>query len=116
MSDFLPQTHITGLDVVAGGSTVTGSESDNYLLIPLTSIPELEEDECDEATGDIRCIAFAFSELLYQVYQAMATADRPTKWRSSRSPGTPDADGKRTAYYTNTFSVEDTETEVEDES
>ncbi len=115
MFDPLPQTHIVGLDVVAGGSTVTGTGSDKYLLIPLTSIPQLSEAECDEATGSIQKVAFALAEKLYQLYAAMAVADRPAKWSSYRSPGTPDDDGVREATYTNRFTVVDSATEVQAE-
>ena len=115
MFDPLPQTHIVGLDVVAGGSTVTGAGGDKYLLIPLTSIPQLAEAECDEATGNISKIAFALAEKLYQLYAAMAVADRPVKWASYRSPGTPDNSGVREATYTNRFTVVDSGTEVQAE-
>jgi hypothetical protein len=121
----LPQTHIVGLDVVAGGSTVTGADTVKYLLIPLTSIPQLSEAECDETpynvdtnpnpTGNISKIAFALAEKLYQLYAAMAVADRPAKWSSYRSPGTPDNSGVREATYTNRFTVVDSATEVQAE-
>jgi len=112
MSDLLPQTHITGFALVDGGSDVPGTGSDKYLLIPRTSIPQLDVADCDEEDGDIRKVVFALCEMIYQVYAAMATADRPTKWASYRSPGTPDDDGIRTPTYTNQFTVADSATEV----
>jgi hypothetical protein len=115
MSDLLPQTHIVGLDVKSGGDSLTGAGTVKYLVIPLTSIPQLSEAECDESTGSIQKVAFALAEKLYQLYAAMAVADRPAKWSSYRSPGTPDNSGVREATYTNRFTVVDSATEVQAE-
>jgi hypothetical protein len=103
--DPLPQSHIVGLDVVAGGATVTGAGSVKYLLIPLTSLPLLSEAECDEATGDIRKVALALCEKLYQIDEAITTANKSTKWRCYRSPGAPNKDGVADYSYTNRLTV-----------
>jgi len=111
----LPQSHITGLDVVAGGSTVPGIGTDKYLLIPMASIPELDEAECDEATGDIRKVALALEDMLYNVYNGMDAADRPVNWRHVRSTSPDDAAGTSTRSYLATFVTTLPSVEVADE-
>lgn len=113
--DPLPQSHITGLDIVSGGSTVPGTDTDKYLLIPRTSIPELDEAECDEVTGDIRKVALALEDMLFNVYNGMDAADRPANWRHSRSTSPNDAAGTSTRSYYATFVTTFPSVEVADE-
>jgi len=110
-----PQTHITGLDTVQGTDTVAGTTADKYLLVPLTSIPQLTEAECDVTTGDIRKVVFALQEALYQAYAAMEVADIPTNWKAYRSPGTENNAGYATRSYTNQFEILVSAVEVKDE-
>lgn len=69
-----PSDHISGISV-----------SENNLVIPLASIPELTSAEVVDATGDIRKVAYAILLKLYSVYASMANEDRPTKWSAVRS-------------------------------
>jgi len=124
-----PSTHIAGIDVLTSsligeltdqldGQHMVGPDAtvgDKYLVIPITSIPQLEEAEVTDEAGDIRKVAFALAELLYQVYAAMPAADRPANWTAYRTAGAPDDSGVRTPTYTNQFTVADSATEVIDE-
>ena len=117
-----PQSHITGLVIVAASGAVPASPTGDWLLIPRSSIPQLTTAECDattpstpETTGDIRKVAFALQDMLYQVYANMAVADRPVNWKSYRSPGTEDDDGNATRSYTNQFEISVSAVEVKAE-
>jgi hypothetical protein len=48
-------------------------------------LPELTNAEADETTGDVRAIAHALVERLFQVWNATATADRPVRMSVFRS-------------------------------
>lgn len=111
-----PSTHIAGITVVAADATVP-STAGNYLVIPLSSIPKLKADgsEVTDGEGDIRKVAFALVEMLYQVYAAEAHTTRPEKWSSYRSAGTEEDDGTATRSYTNSFGVNVLAVEVADE-
>jgi hypothetical protein len=93
-------THITGAALASGGDTLTGAGTVKYLILPLLSIGLAEAD-----LTDIRKVAFALAEKLYQIDAAVSAANKSTKWRSYRSPGTPDEDGVAEYSYTNRLTV-----------
>ena len=103
----VPSAHIAGITVVAGNATLGGEVGNKALVIPIASIPELNPDgtEVTDGAGDIRNVAFALQEMLYQVIANIAVANRPANWKSYRSPGTEDDDGYATRSYTNQFEV-----------
>jgi len=111
-----PSTHITGIDVVAGATTVPGTGSDKYLLIPMTSLPELDEAEVTGASSNICKVAFAFIERFFQIFNAMAAADRPVSW-TAYNPTSQQDEVARTATRTIThkFDIAYPTLEVADE-
>ncbi len=62
---------------VAGFNTDTAGS--NKLLLQLT------DALADPTTGDIRSVAMAMSEALFQSWQAQVSADRPTKMTLARA-------------------------------
>ena len=69
----LPQTWFTGM--TDGGTSCSATD----MVIPIGTFPELVASEIDSSTGDVRKFLFAFLEKCWSVYNALATADRPTK-------------------------------------
>jgi hypothetical protein len=90
------------------------SEDGTDITVPLATFPELTAAEADATTGDIRKIAFAIAEKLYQAWALTASADRPDKMRITR---TRTATGTATmvVQYTLRFELNVTGQEVEDE-
>ena len=90
MATITPTSYLAGLKLVtsdgsgaaAGGSLANAAQ---YLCIPLASLPDLDGTEANPSSGDIRKIMFAFETAIYNAYEAVAEADRPTRWISSRS-------------------------------
>jgi hypothetical protein len=60
-------------------NTVDGDEVVDGITIPLAALPEASVEEGTVATGDIRKVALAFCEEMYQVYATTATNDRPNR-------------------------------------
>jgi len=75
------------------------SEDGTNITVPIASFPELTAAEADGSTGDIRKIAFAMFEKLFQTYNALETADRPTKWTITKTSST----NTTTGVVTNTY-------------
>lgn len=115
--DKTPDTHITGIDIKSGGDSLAGAGTDKYLIIPITSIPELEVSEVQGGTGDIRRVIYALCRKFTDIYQAMALADRPTKWLTSFSTTVdgPNA-GVATQHFNTRFDVNVGGFEVADEA
>jgi hypothetical protein len=85
-----PTSYLAGLKLVTSNSDGSADASDfanstEYICIPLSSLPELSSAEANPSTGDMRKIMFAFETAIYNSYQAITFADRPTKWVSTRS-------------------------------
>lgn len=97
--DPTPTTHIT-----------SWSEDGTDISVPLASFPELTAVEADAATGDIRKIVYALCHKFHALYNAMATADRPTKF--SASSGSSISGDTITRSYTFTFKLEAATIEV----
>lgn len=92
------------------------SEDGTDITVPIASFPELTAAEADAATGDIRKIAFAIAEKLYQAMNAKAVADRPSKWTAAKAVSVSTATGQSTVQYVMTFKVDTLAQEVADES
>lgn len=84
------------------------------IVVPIASFSELTAAEAAGDTGDIRSIIFAFLEQWFDVWNALATADRSTKMIIQRvQTGLPGAIIQQT--YTVTFQMAPTDLEVADE-
>ena len=92
------------------------SEDGTDITVPIASFPELTAAEADAASGDIRKIAFAWMEKLFQAWNGKATADRPVKWTMAKSANVNTSTGVTTVQYVATFYVQTTAQEVADES
>lgn len=71
--------------------------------MPIATFPELTAAEADAATGDIRKIAFALLDKLYDAWMGKAAADRPTKWTMDRQSSADDAAGTLTRTFVARF-------------
>jgi len=83
-----PNAWIAGFDVKTSSGTgdITGlTNSTEYVVIPLASLPELTAVEAHNTTGDIRKILFALLEKMRTAWDLVAIADRPTKLTQSSS-------------------------------
>lgn len=73
------------------------SEDGTDLTIPIASIPELTAAEADAVTGDLRKVCYAIGERMFEYYNALAVADRPTKLTIAKSVTTNAAAGTQTS-------------------
>lgn len=67
------------------GSNYNGTSTDAVLKI--ADFPQLSSAEADEATGDSRKLLFAILDGVANKYEALASADRPTKMTVQRGFG-----------------------------
>lgn len=91
------------------------SEDGDDVTFPIASIPELTAAEADATTGDMRKVLFAICDQMYEVYNALETASKPTKMTIYRSTSTNDLTGAVTKSYQFVFSVDVGSVEVVDE-
>lgn len=91
------------------------SEDGTDLTIPIASIPELTAAEADAVTGDLRKLIYALSERMFQYYNALPTADRPTKITVAKSIQSSPTTGTQTISYVIRCVTASTGTEVIDE-
>jgi hypothetical protein len=91
-------------------------EDGTDITVPIASFPELTAVEADASSGDIRKIAFAIIEKLFQAWIGTASADRPVQWTMSKSVQTNTTTGVQTNTYTCVFKTGIISQEVEDES
>lgn len=75
------------------------SEDGTTLSVPIASIPELTAAEADATTGDLRKLIYALGEQMFQYYNDLAAADRPTKVSISKSIQANTAAGTQTVTY-----------------
>lgn len=120
MATVTPTSYLAGLKLVTSesdGSAVASAfaNSTQYLCIPMSSLPELTGTEANPTTGDFRKIQFAIEAAVYDAYQAIPSADRPTKWLCNRSSSVSDASDIITRNFTNQFNTETSGEEVADE-
>ena len=101
--DAKPSTWLgAGYASSAGSHTITLNTND---AASNKTLPQLTDVEADPTTGDIRKLMYALSEALYQAYNAIATADRPTKMAVYRGTSTNEQTGVITRNYTFNFSL-----------
>ncbi len=81
------------------------SEDGTNITVPIASFPELTAAEADGATGDIRKVMFAVLDKLWDHWNSLPAADRPTKMQVRRSTITNDAAGTQDRAYTFTFTT-----------
>lgn len=91
------------------------SENGTNVTFPIASIPEMSADEADATTGDMRKVLFAICDQMYEVYNALATDNKPTKMTIYRSTSTNDLTGAVTKSYQFVFNVSVGSVEVVDE-
>jgi len=92
------------------------SENGTYITVPIASFSELSAAEADADTGDIRKIAFAIIEHLWDTYNGLASADRPTKMTVAKTATVNTTYNKLTSRYTFTFETDIGTQEVRAES
>jgi len=79
------------------------SEDATNITVPIASFPELTAAEADAATGDIRKILYAIVEKTWTWWNALLTADRPTKMTLTKSSSVDTSTGIVINVYTFTF-------------
>lgn len=79
------------------------SEDATNITVPIATFPELTAAEADGATGDIRKILYALCAKCWSIWNALATADRPTKMTLTTSSSVDATTGIITNVYTFTF-------------
>ena len=75
------------------------------IVFPIASIPEMTAAEAAAADGDMRKVLFAICDKMYDVYNALETANKPTKMTIYRSTSTNDITGAVTKSYQFIFNV-----------
>jgi hypothetical protein len=82
------------------------TEDATNITVPLATFPELTAAEADAAAGDIRKIMFAILEQQWNIWRALATADKPTMMNMVKTatinPLTGDEEHLFTIRFTNT--------------
>jgi len=79
------------------------SDDGTDMTIPIASLSELSAAEADDATGDIRDLMFALCEHMFTTYDALDTADKPTKMTISKSISNDVSAGTATESFTLRF-------------
>ena len=115
-----PTSYLAGLKLVTsdGSGAAAGASfanSTQYLCIPMSSLPELTAVEANPSTGDMRKIMFAIEDAIYTAYQAITSANRPTKWLNNRSSSVSDSSDIITRNFNNQFYTEVSGEEVDAE-
>ena len=83
----VPTTHLSGYLLLTsdGSGDISGAaNSTEYVLVPLATLAGLDSDEAHGTTGSWRKIVRAFVDVFYTAYNAMPTADKPTKLTVTR--------------------------------
>lgn len=86
------------------------------ITVPIATFPETSAAELDAVTGDIRKVLFAICEKCWSRWNALATADKPTKMSMAKSVTVDSATGINTNVFTFTFKTSVASQEVADES
>jgi hypothetical protein len=81
------------------------TEDATNITVPLASIPEVTAAEADGATGDIRKVAFGLAEALYDHFNGLPLADRPTNMVITRGSSVNDQTNEMTRTYGFTFKL-----------
>jgi len=104
--DKTPKTWIPGWS--ADGTDIT-------IAALATEFPKLTAAEADASSGDIRKILFAICDKINSVWTGLASTDRPTKMKVSRSSYLNETTGLTTQTYTFQFTTATTGEEVDNE-
>lgn len=91
------------------------SEDGTDITVPIGTFPELDADEADGTTGDIRRILFALIEKFYQEYNSRDAEDRPTQMRIYKSSSLNPSTGEVANSYSFLFTCALEGQEVKDE-
>ena len=87
------------------------AEDATNITVPIASFPQLTAAEADGASGDIRKVLFAIMDKLLTVWDALATADKPTKMLMNRSSSVNTAGTEISHFFsiqfTNTVATQD---------
>ena len=82
------------------------TENGTTISVPIATFPEVTAGEADAADGDIRKIMFAILEQQWNIWRALATADKPTMMNMVKTatinPTTGDEEHLFTIRFTNT--------------
>jgi hypothetical protein len=91
------------------------AENATNITVPLASFPELTAAEADGDTGDIRKVMYAILLKVHAVYDALPTADKPTKMVMAHSSSVNTAGDTISHFFqiqfTNTVASQDVENE-----
>jgi len=92
MANITPTSYLAGCKTFTAASdgaytATAGTFANNaeYFCIPLSTLTGAVSNDIRPSLGDIRKIMFAFETAIYDAYDAIAVADRPTRWINSRS-------------------------------
>jgi hypothetical protein len=106
-----PTSYLAGCKAVTSNSDGSADPGDfanstEYFCIPLATLTGAVSDDIRPSLGDIRKIMLALETAVYDAYQAIATADRPTKWLNNRSSSVSDSADVITRNFNNQFFTE----------
>jgi len=91
------------------------SENATNVTFPIASLPEMTAAEADGTTGDIRKVLFALLNQLFEVYDALAAADKPTMMQMAKSSSVNTAGTEINQFFsvqfTNTVATQDVKDE-----
>lgn len=99
---------------ISGWSTSgTSQTAGTYVSFPIASVPQLTSSEAQAtSSGDVRKCWFAVIDKMFQTYNALANADRPTKMLIFKSANVNTSTGVTTYSYTFQFETSATSEEV----
>jgi hypothetical protein len=88
------------------------SEDGTSVTFPIASVSELTAAEADGTTGDMRKVWYALNAKMFAEYNALASADRPTRMSLYKSVSVDPATGRSTITFTATFVTTEGSVEV----
>ena len=109
-SDYEHPVQVLPSGYTAGTGTIEFTTGTSSLL------PELTDAETNATTGDFRRLMYGLSEGLYQKYNAIPDADKPTKLIIGRSTTENSNTGEFSRTYSFQFQLDATGFEVADET
>jgi hypothetical protein len=99
-----------------GAGAISGAaNSTEYVLLPLALLPNVSSAEAAAATGDTRVVCRGLTEMMYDFYDGLATADEPGKMTLTRSALSGNGDTVNRTW-SNTFELDVSGLEVTAES
>lgn len=78
---------VSSTNTAAISSPFDTEPSPFYVIIPLSSLPQLKADEVLGPFADVRRVYFALCEAFYQGYRSKPLSQRPNKMLITRSSG-----------------------------